>query len=187
MWLRVEFTVAIAALLNACALTHSRRDAGGPDVEDRSDAPPPDVVPDAFDAQSDVDSSIEDADDGSDASDATDVAPDAGPILWSADFTALPAGAAPTLPASLVLRRASAATVQTGTSTVVTQGIGPDIARIGRPTDADPLGMIIEEGRTNLIADGRDLGTARWQAGSAATVTLNVSIGPDGANSADSV
>jgi hypothetical protein len=116
-----------------------------------------------------------------------DIAPDAGPILVAFDFTTLPPGPAATLPGGLILRRASAATVQTGSSTVITAGIGPDVARIGRASDADPYALVFEEARTNLVPDSRNLGASSWMASSMTTLTLDAAVGPDGVASADRV
>ena len=99
------------------------------------------------------------------------------PVLWSADFTTLTPGAVATLPGSLVLTRASAATVQTGTSTVVTAGIGTDVARAGRRLDADTIGLVLEAERTNG-AFNNSRNSTRNNAGTG-TETAN-QTGPDG-------
>jgi hypothetical protein len=98
--------------------------------------------------------------------------------LANFDFTVMSAGAAATLPGGLLLTRASVATVQTGTSTVVTSGIAVDTARVGRRLDADPLALVFEEARTNIIGRGRERsgltsgGAGAWGLGTA-TSTQN--------------
>lgn len=96
-----------------------------------------------------------------------------------ADFTALAAGAVTTLPGGLLLSRASSATVQTGTSTVVTTGITTDIGRAGRYLTTDPVGLVIEPTRTNNVKDCRDTSTANWSAGTV-TETRPFGTAPDG-------
>lgn len=102
--------------------------------------------------------------------------------LWVADFTALPAGACSALPAMLLHTRGSGATVQTGTSSVVV-GLGTDVAGIGRALDADALGLVLEESRTNAVPFARDTTGAGWSAGSSTTETT-AQTGPDGAAAA---
>jgi hypothetical protein len=102
-----------------------------------------------------------------------------GPV--SADFTTLTAGVA-TLPSGWALTRASAATVQTGTSTVDTTP-AVDQARAGRRLDADAIGLVIEEARTNSKFDNRDLTSANWLTTGACTITRPYVTGgnaPDG-------
>lgn len=100
--------------------------------------------------------------------------------LVTYDFSSLSAGAA-ALPVDLSLTRASAATVQTGTSTVVTSGIGVDQARAGRRLDADPLALVIEEARTNTLLNSRN--TPLWAGGgSGTTETRPDGTAPDGSS-----
>lgn len=77
-------------------------------------------------------------------------------VVATFNFTALSTGAC-TLPSGLAFTRASSATVQTGTSTVVTAGIGTDAPRCGRRLDADSIGLVIEESRTSLVLNGSAL------------------------------
>lgn len=98
------------------------------------------------------------------------------------DLTTLTPGAITTLPGGLLLTRASAATVQTGTSTVVTAGIGTDVARVGRRLDADSIGLVLEPTRTNLIADARDVSTGTWFVGQGTATHPGTPVGPDGAS-----
>jgi hypothetical protein len=79
-------------------------------------------------------------------------------IVRTIDFTALSTGAC-TLPTGLAFTRASSATVQTGTSTIVTAGIGTDAPRCGRRLDANSIGLVIEESRTNAVINGSALST----------------------------
>lgn len=99
---------------------------------------------------------------------------------WVADFTALSLGALSALPSGLSLSRASSATVQTSASTVVTAGIGVDVARVG--DDGSGAGLVLEEARTNLQTASRaEVGGAGWNVASG-TVTANFAAGPDGSN-----
>jgi hypothetical protein len=100
------------------------------------------------------------------------------PPLAVLDFTALTAGALASLP-GLSFERASSATVQTGTSTLVTAGIGSNVARAGRLLDAHNVGWLLEEARTNLVHDCRALDAASWSAGTG-TLTVSYANGPDG-------
>ncbi len=102
--------------------------------------------------------------------------------FFLADFTQLAAGAVATLPGGLLLTRASAATVQTGTSTVVTAGITTDVARVGRRLDADSPGLVIEPARTNLVGDSRNIAGATWFVGQGSATHPGTPVGPDGAS-----
>ena len=104
--------------------------------------------------------------------------------LPSYDFSTLTAGAA-SLPAGLVLTRASAnGSVQIGTSQVAT-GIAADVARAGRRLDADPIGLVIEEARTNLVTQARSMAAGSgWAVGTASTATANATPSPDGSTNA---
>lgn len=75
--------------------------------------------------------------------------------------------------------RASAATVQTSASAVVTSGIAANQVRIG-DAGSGP-GLVVEPERTNIIADSRDMTTATWTAADG-TITANYAAGPDGSN-----
>jgi hypothetical protein len=109
-------------------------------------------------------------------------------IIWEVDFRRFPlsdgtnAGYHTSLLSSkgLTLARASAATVQTSTSTVVTTGIGVDAPRIG---DAGyGRGLVIEEARTNALTYCNDFSQSFWTAiGSGGGSTRALSgIAPDG-------
>ena len=107
-------------------------------------------------------------------------------IIWEVDFRRFPlsngtnAGYHTSLLSSkgLTLARASAATVQTSTSTVVTTGIGVDAPRIG---DAGyGQGLVIEEARTNLVPTSRELGGTGWSQGTGNFETGSYADGPDG-------
>lgn len=102
----------------------------------------------------------------------------AGPILWTVDFTALAPGAVDLSATGAVLTRASSATVQTSSSTVVTAGIGNDVARVG--SNGTALGLVLEETRTNFIARARDATSVAWQPGGSAPQTRPYGVGPDG-------
>jgi hypothetical protein len=102
------------------------------------------------------------------------------PYLAAIDFTTLAAGAVSSLPGGLSFSRASSATVQTGTSTVVTSGIGVDVARAGRAADADAIGFVIEPTRTNS-APHRDQATG-WTTAGATAPQAGTNVGPDGTN-----
>jgi len=100
--------------------------------------------------------------------------------LWLVDFTTLTPGALASLPGGLVLTRADAstvATVQTGDSTVVS-GIAANVARAGRLASADPVGLLVEEARTN---DCMQSNVSAWAGGAGATVST-VATAPDGGN-----
>ncbi len=99
-------------------------------------------------------------------------------VGWNADFTGITPGALATLPAGLFLSRASSATVQTSAVSLVTSGIGNDVPRVG--DDGTHAGLVIEETRTNLIPNGRDLTAGSWTAGSGVTTTADAATGPDG-------
>lgn len=107
-----------------------------------------------------------------------------GSLLAVFEFTTLTAGALTSVP-GLVFARASVATVQTGTSTLVTSGISADVARAGKRLDADKVGLVIEEARTNSLHHSRTFTTGSgWNAGSG-TFTGGVAVtAPDGAGTA---
>lgn len=116
-------------------------------------------------------------------------------VLWDVRFDLLPlstsANAAELRGAlaamGLTLTRASAATVQTSPSTIVTSGIGVDDPRVG---DAGyGRGLVIEESRTNLLAQSRDVSDTGTYAGAGAGVTYSVGYtnGPDAQAAADRV
>ncbi len=98
--------------------------------------------------------------------------------LLVCDFTTLAPGLASTL-FGLSHTRASAATVQTGTSTIFSSLL-VDQAGIGRALDADPAALVIDEARTNLFPYSRDMVTIK----SNSTVTPNVGS-PDGTGLGD--
>lgn len=83
-------------------------------------------------------------------------------VTWRVDFTAvnagpLSAGALLTLGSGgLVLTRASSATVQDSALSVVTAGIGVDVARVS-DIGGGKKGLRIEEARSNVIQYARDL------------------------------
>lgn len=105
-------------------------------------------------------------------------------VLWEATFSGFPAGKLVTLPSGLVLTRASAATVQTGTSTVDTTP-GVNEARIGRRLDAAALALVIEEARTNIAFGSSSLATAPWaKVFGGETVSNNAAVDPSGASGA---
>lgn len=108
-------------------------------------------------------------------------------VVWDARLDLLPLSTsanASTLRAALAamgltLTRASAATVQTSASEVVTSGIGVDDPRVGR------YGLVIEEARTNYNPYARSLATADgWTAGTV-TYSADALVSPDGTTSAD--
>lgn len=101
------------------------------------------------------------------------------------NFGALTPGAV-TLPAGLTFARASIATVQTGTSTVITTGIGNNVARVGRRLTGDTPGLVIERTATNAIADSRNTTVASWQPGSVADVRPGAAPSPDGSTTQNS-
>lgn len=104
------------------------------------------------------------------------------------DFTTLTSGSS-SLPSDgrsgLIFTRNSAATVQTGTSTLVSTSIGPNVVAIGRSLDSDPLGLQHEISSSNLISSSREVGSAGWLAGSSVATTIQAAAGPDGAVLAD--
>ena len=103
------------------------------------------------------------------------------PFLLSADFTSLTPGAVASLPAGLSFSRASSATVQTSASTVVTAGIGTDVARVGS-ADGTTIGLVIEPSRQNFAPDSRNMIAASWTAGIGTTTHPLTPAGPDGSS-----
>lgn len=106
-------------------------------------------------------------------------------VIWRANFDLLPLSTsanAATLRAALAamgltLTRASAATVQTSASEVVTSGIGVDDPRVGL------YGLVVEEARTNEILHARDPQNAVAYAGAGVggdTATASGLARPDG-------
>lgn len=89
-----------------------------------------------------------------------------------------------TMPSGLAFFRNSPATVQTGTSTLVSSSIDANVAVVGRVLDTDTFGLQHEISSSNVIKDSRDMSTANWAAGTA-TATYNYAAGPDGAVLAD--
>jgi hypothetical protein len=85
----------------------------------------------------------------------------------------------------LSLSRASAATVQIGTS-LISSNIGTNTARIGRKLDANPLALVLEETRTNILSSSRDINAALGGM-NLASQSLNIAAGPDGNVLADLV
>jgi hypothetical protein len=102
-------------------------------------------------------------------------------VIKAFDFTALSAGAC-TLPSGLSFSRASSGySVQTGTTTVATSGgfTSNDAPRCGRRLDADPIGAVIEESRTNQIQRSADIWNAYWTSFGGAT-NAGTMTAPDG-------
>lgn len=83
------------------------------------------------------------------------------------------------LPSGVVLTRTTAATVQTGMTSVVTTGIGPNVARVGADSFGHQ-GLVIEEARTNLVTISRALTGTGWYGGWPVTTTDGYDYGPDG-------
>lgn len=138
---------------------------------------PVDIGAEVTDAGVDVRTDV-----GTDAQDvAADVPADAGGPILSVDLTTLAGGAAISLPGGLRLTRGSSATVQTGTNTVVTTGITANVARVGRRLDTVPLGLVLEEARTNLLQDSTPANARQWAVsnGYGATWTTGSPPGPD--------
>ena len=104
--------------------------------------------------------------------------------VLSVDFTSQTPGALTTLPGSLVLTRAAGTaaseTVQTGTSTVVTAGMGANIARVGRRLDTDKAGLVLEETRINNMIWSRLPNNAGLTAGSLDSYPTTNNAQPDG-------
>lgn len=116
------------------------------------------------------------------------------PVIWEADFTVLPLST--TTNASelrgrlaalgLTLTRASAATVQTSASTVVTSGIGVDDPRVG--DGGYGRGLVLEESRQSALPRS-DVSGAGWVSNGAVAVAPTTNTvagdGPDGGNACD--
>lgn len=108
-------------------------------------------------------------------------------VVWDARLDLLPLSTtanASTLRAALAamgltLTRASAATVQTSASEVVTSGIGVDDPRVGR------YGLVIEEARTNYNPKARSFLVVDGWTNGGAVITGDAMAGPDGSVSAD--
>lgn len=110
----------------------------------------------------------------------------AGGILLAGDFTTLAAGGNASVPTGWAFARTgTGATVQTGTSSMVS-GIGANLARGGRRLDADPLALVLEETRTNRMLQSRSLVTLPWSTLTFGTAsrTAAAAAGPDGVVSA---
>lgn len=110
-------------------------------------------------------------------------------VVWEARLDSLPLSTATNATElrsllaalGLTLTRASAATVQTSSSSLVTSGIGVDDPRVG---DAGyGRGLVLEESRQNIVVRCRvgNPGGAGWLAGNAGTMTGTYANGPDGA------
>jgi hypothetical protein len=106
-------------------------------------------------------------------------------VIASWDFTTHATGFASSLPNGLLLSRASgsADSVQTGTSTLVVGGT-TDYARFGRRLTGDPIGLVFEQSRTNLVPDSRNMSAGSWTAGSGCSHTTGF-VGPDGGTTAE--
>jgi hypothetical protein len=99
------------------------------------------------------------------------------PVLVAYDLSTIGAGAA-TLPAGGNISRASTGSAQTGTSTVVT-GIAVDTPRGGRRLDADPVALVVEEGRTNRVLNSANWTLGGWAiSGGGSTNTANAAASP---------
>lgn len=105
-----------------------------------------------------------------------------GNSLPSFSFASLTPGAV-SLPAGLTLTRASGASVQTGTSALVT-GLGVDVARAGRRLDSDSVGLVIEESRTNLVDTARAMVGGSWSSVGAVGTPTPSQSSPDGTSNA---
>jgi hypothetical protein len=110
-------------------------------------------------------------------------------FFFEADFTTLPlstdsnsAALTTALTAKgFTLTRASAATVQTSTTTVVTDGIGVDAPRVGNAGYGQ--GLVIEAARTSYAYQSEDFKGVNW--GTPAYVTQNTTTAPNGTLTAD--
>jgi len=121
------------------------------------------------------------------------VSPADSGIIWEADYSTLPLGAAGTLPSGLLFARAlnaasTSETVQTSDSTVVTTGLTADVPRCGQRTaDVSTRGLVLEHEATNLCTSPRNLAAAWATQFGTTTVTTNHLAGPDGSSVADRV
>jgi hypothetical protein len=102
-----------------------------------------------------------------------------------ADFASLTPGSY-SFSTPWVFSRPSVATVQTGISSIQTSGIGNNVARIGDDGQGH-FGLVVEEQRTNLVANARNLNGSDWYAGWMTSTTTMAGAGPDGVNSAADV
>lgn len=101
-------------------------------------------------------------------------------VLVSADFTTLAPGGNVALPSGWTLTRASSgASVQTGTSTVVSS-IAANLSRGGRRLTADPISLVFEHGTTNVTVQPRDISVSPWGYDGSAPPLFGTS--PDGAS-----
>lgn len=65
---------------------------------------------------------------------------------------------------------------------------GDDEARFDHdPTTGESLGLLIEEGRTNLIPHSQELNAATWNKYFGSSVSANYAIAPDGTQTADRI
>jgi hypothetical protein len=88
-----------------------------------------------------------------------------GSLLFSADFTMQSVGGGSVSSYGLSFERASSGySVRTGTSTVATGGTisSNDVPRFGHVLDADPIALVLEEARTNVITHSNDYSNAFW-------------------------
>lgn len=109
-------------------------------------------------------------------------------VIYEADFSTLSAGAIGAMPGGLSFARSGDAySVQSGTSALITATYSTDQARAGRNLDTDPIALVFEEARTNIVKRSRELATfPPWSTSGTASRTAGVANGPDGStNSAD--
>lgn len=98
---------------------------------------------------------------------------------FSLSFAALSPGAHASIP-GVSVTRASSATVQTGTSTLA--HAVADEARVGRSSDADAPGLLVEGSRTNYVTKSRNVA---GMTASGETHYADHGAGPDGSALAD--
>ena len=110
-------------------------------------------------------------------------------VIWDAALSALPLSTTTNAAElrgrlaalGLTLTRASAATVQTSASTVVTSGIGVDDPRVG--DGGYGRGLVLEESRQNITPNARS--ASGFALGTGTTPTTDYAAGPDGTVAAD--
>jgi len=90
------------------------------------------------------------------------------------------------LDSRITFTRASSGTYFDSTGTL--QTATTNVARFDyNPTTLAPLGLLIEEARTNLCLYSEDLNQADWVKGANVTATYNTIVAPDGATTGDTL
>ncbi len=85
-------------------------------------------------------------------------------------------------------RPSDGGSVQTSASTVVTSGLGTNVARIGQyGASSTSRGLMFEEASINRVTASRNMSDASWVGGSSVIITPNAAVDPAGTSLADRV